>query len=151
MRRMAVRALAGFHRIVLELHGLQKIVVAPKTGIGQRFLKVAFDVRTVRIVAFEAIALRRWMFNFFLGGRILVAFEAHRPAGTQEEFLVRRRVRAVAGCALAERGGIMREFDLCEKVLVALKTKCREKPLHLDPGFDIVAFGALAGAVRRVN
>jgi hypothetical protein len=129
VRAVAIRALAAFHRIMLELGGLEGLLdigVARKAGIGQRFFQQTLDARAVRVVACQAFAFRGRMFHFHLGDRIIVALEAQPPANLDEEFRVWRLVRVVTGRALAHRSRVMRVFHLCQKVGVALKTKSRQ-------------------------
>lgn len=75
------------------------------------------------VVAFEAVVLHWLMFDFALPERIIMAFETYRPAGANQELLVRRLVRIMAGLAIAILDGLMRHLCFLEKVIVTLETK----------------------------
>jgi len=77
MRRMATHALAIGCGIVLELRGLEEIIVALKALGGDRLFEQPFVGRAVRIVALEAIGFRWLMFHLALIDGVVMAFEAH--------------------------------------------------------------------------
>ena len=70
------------------------------------------------------------MFKFGLGYRVVVALDAERLAGENEQFFVRRFMRIVAGLAFAVLSRLMFDLEFRDRILVALKANLTHWGLH---------------------